>query len=67
MVRRTSPVLEGLEERTLLAGAQGISVSYSLTTNQSVYQVGQPIELNFTETTNCDGRNQPYGLHDLAK
>ncbi len=45
MVRRKSPVVEGLEERALLS-----SVSYSLTTNQSVYQVGQPIEMTFTET-----------------
>ena len=43
MVRRTSPVVEALEERTLLT-----SLSYSLTTNQFVYQVGQPIELSVT-------------------
>jgi hypothetical protein len=49
MVRRTSPVLEGLEERALLS-----SVSYSLTTNQSVYQVGQPIDMTFTETNTSD-------------
>ncbi len=45
MVRRTLPVVEGLEERALLS-----AVSYSLTTDQPVYQVGQPIEMTFTET-----------------
>ena len=49
MVRRKLPVVEGLEERTLLS-----SVSYSLTTDQSVYQVGQPIKLKFTETNTSD-------------
>jgi hypothetical protein len=51
MVRRRSPVVEGLEDRALLS-----SLSYSLTTNQSVYQVGQPIEMTFTETNTS---NQP--------
>jgi hypothetical protein len=45
MVRRKSPVVEGLEERALLS-----SLSYSLTTDQPIYQVGQPIKLTFTET-----------------
>ncbi len=45
MVRRRSPVVEGLEGRTLLS-----SLQYSLTSDQSVYQVGQKINLNFTET-----------------
>jgi hypothetical protein len=45
MAHRTSLGVEGLEERTLLS-----SLSYSLTTDQPVYQVGQPIELTFTET-----------------
>ena len=44
MVRRTSPVLERLEERALLS-----SLAFSLTTDQSNYQVGQPIKLTFTE------------------
>ena len=30
------------------------SLAYSLTTDQSVYQVGQPIELTFTETNTSD-------------
>jgi len=51
MARRTVPDVEGLEGRTLLS-----SVSYSLTTDRSVYQLGQPIELTFTET---NGSNQP--------
>ena len=51
MARRASPVIEGLEERALLS-----SLAYSLTTDQSVYQVGQPIELTFTETNTG---NQP--------
>ena len=51
MARRTVPHVEGLERRTLLS-----SISYSLTTDQSVYQVGQPIELTFTET---NVSNQP--------
>jgi hypothetical protein len=45
MARRTVPGVEGLEGRTLLS-----SLAYSLTTDQPVYQVGQPIELTFTET-----------------
>ena len=49
MVRRTSLIMESLEERALLS-----SLSYSLTTNRSVYQVGQPIELAFTETNTSD-------------
>lgn len=49
MVRRMSPAVEGLEERALLA-----SLSYSLTTDQSVYQLGQPIEMSFTESNTSD-------------
>jgi hypothetical protein len=41
--------VDRLEERTVLS-----SVSYSLTTSQSVYQVGQPIEMTFTETNKGD-------------
>jgi hypothetical protein len=49
MARRASPVVEGLEERALLS-----SLAYSLNTDQSVYQVGQPIEMTFTETNTGD-------------
>jgi hypothetical protein len=45
MLRRKSPVVEGLEERTLLS-----SLSYSLTTDESIYQAGQPINMTFSET-----------------
>ena len=51
MARRASLIIEGLEERALLS-----SLAYSLTTDQSVYQVGQPIEMTFTETNTG---NQP--------
>ncbi len=45
-MRRKRPlVAELLEGRTLLS-----SLSYSLTTDQPVYQVGQTIQLTFTET-----------------
>ena len=54
MVRRRTPVVDGLEQRTLLS-----SIAYSLTTDQAVYQVGQPIELTFTETNIS---NQPVTL-----
>jgi hypothetical protein len=49
MARRASLTVEGLEDRALLS-----SLAYSLTTDQSVYQVGQPIELTFTETNTGD-------------
>ena len=49
MARRASPAVEGLEERAVLS-----SLAYSLTTDQSVYQVGQPIALTFTETNTGD-------------
>ena len=49
MVRRRSPLVEELEGRTLLS-----SLQYSLTNDQSVYQVGQTINLNFTETNTSD-------------
>ena len=52
MARRTAAlIVEGLEGRTLLS-----SLSYSLAADQSVYQVGQPIALTFTET---NVSNQP--------
>jgi hypothetical protein len=45
MRRKARLSAELLEGRTLLS-----SLSYSLTTDQPVYQVGQPIEITFTET-----------------
>jgi hypothetical protein len=45
MIRRRSPLIEELEGRTLLS-----SLQYTLTSDRSVYQVGQPINLVFTET-----------------
>jgi hypothetical protein len=45
MRRKTSLNAESLEGRTLLS-----SLSFSLTTGQSVYQVGQPIQITFSET-----------------
>ncbi len=49
MNRRTSLAVEGLESRTLLS-----SLASSLTTDQSVYQIGQPIQMTFTETNTTD-------------
>ncbi len=49
MARRASFVLEQLETRTLLSG-----LSYSLTTDQTVYSVGEPIQMTFTETNTGD-------------
>jgi hypothetical protein len=51
MARRTGNALriEDLEGRTLLS-----SVTYSLTTDQSVYQLGQPVQITYTETNNSD-------------
>jgi hypothetical protein len=45
MKRRTPLNLETLEGRALLSG-----LSYSLTTNQSSYQTGQPVVMTFQET-----------------
>ena len=45
MIRRTHLNLEPLEGRSLLSG-----LAYSLTTDQSAYQVGQPIVMTFQET-----------------
>jgi hypothetical protein len=45
MARKFGVSVEHLERRTLLTG-----ITYSLTTDQSVYQVGQPIQIAFTET-----------------
>jgi hypothetical protein len=54
-MRRKRPLLaEMLEVRALLS-----SLSYTLTTNQPVYQVGQPIQITFTETNTG---NQPVSV-----
>ena len=45
MARKFSVRVENLERRTLLSG-----IVYSLTTDHSVNQVGQPIQIAFTET-----------------
>jgi hypothetical protein len=45
LYRKRVLCLEPLESRRLLS-----SLSYSLTTNQSSYQVGQPVQMTFTET-----------------
>ena len=50
MTRRTRLNLEPLEGRSLLS-----AMAYNLTTNQSTYQPGQPIEMTFQET-NESGR-----------
>jgi hypothetical protein len=45
MARKFCVSVEDLERRTLLSG-----IAYSLTTDHSVYQAGQPIQITFTET-----------------
>jgi len=45
MIRRTRLNVEPLEGRALLSG-----LAYSLTTDQSVYQPGQPVEMTFRAT-----------------
>jgi Intracellular proteinase inhibitor len=49
MRRRTSLIVEPLEGRALLSG-----LSYSLTTDKSTYQVGEPVQMTFTETNTSD-------------
>ena len=49
MRRRRCLSLENLELRSLLSG-----MTYSLTTDQSSYQIGQPINMTFTETNTGD-------------
>ena len=49
MTRRTSLNIDRLEEKVLLS-----ALSISLTTDQSVYQAGQPVHLIFTETNNTN-------------
>ena len=55
-MKRTRMALgvDELEGRSLLSG-----ISYTLTTDQSAYQVGQPIEITFTETNTGD---QPVAI-----
>jgi Intracellular proteinase inhibitor len=55
MTRRTRLNLEILEGRSLLS-----ALAYSLTTNQSTYEPGQPIEMTFSET-NESGRSISVG------
>ncbi len=45
MARKFGVSVEDLDRRTLLSG-----IAYSLTTDHSVYQPGQPIQITFTET-----------------
>lgn len=45
MARKFGLSVEDLERRTLLSG-----IAYSLATDHSVYQAGQPIQITFTET-----------------
>jgi hypothetical protein len=56
MIRRTRPSLEPLEGRSLLSG-----LAYSLTTNQAIYQLGQPVEMTFQET---NVSSQPVSVED---
>lgn len=56
MLRRTRPNLELLEGRALLSG-----LASSLTTNQSVYQPGQPVVMTFQETNIS---SQPISVED---
>jgi hypothetical protein len=51
MGRKTATAfrVEGLEDRSLLS-----AISYSLTTDQPTYQVGQAIQFTFTETNTSD-------------
>ena len=51
MRRNKSLIVEPLECRALLSGLTGVShLSASVTTNQSVYQAGEPIQMTFTFT-----------------
>ncbi len=58
--RRQRLRIERLEERALLAG-----VSYTLTTDQSDYQVGQPIHITLTGTNTSDQTIQTVSGPDL--
>ena len=48
--RKTRPACTPLESRVLLSG--GLGLTPSITTDASVYQPGQPIQIQFTETNN---------------
>ncbi len=54
--KKTRPGVELLESRALLS-----VLSASLTTDQTVYQVGQPIQMTFTETNTSD---QPINVDE---
>jgi Intracellular proteinase inhibitor len=58
MTRRKRPNLEPLEGRALLSVP---GLSYSLTTDQSVYQPGQPVEMTFQATNVSD---RPIAVDD---
>ena len=60
MIRRIFLAVEQLETRALPSG-----ISYSLTTDQSAYEVGEPIQMTFTETNTGDQAmtlGLPYNL-----
>ena len=56
MRRRQNLVVESLESRALLSGLTG-----AITTNQSVYEVGEPIEMTFT-LTNTSSTSQAIAV-----
>src|SRR5277367_5812819 len=56
MARKIALRVERLEVRELLS-----SLAYSLTTDKSVYAVGQPVQLTFTETNTS---NAPVTVTD---
>ena len=56
MARKIALRVERLEVRELLS-----SLAYSVTTDKSTYQVGQPVQLTFTETNTS---NQPVTVTD---
>jgi hypothetical protein len=58
--RRRRHCIERLEERALLS-----SVSYTLTTDQSTYQVGQPIQITLTGTNTSDQTIETVSGPDL--
>ena len=58
MARKIALRVERLEVRELLSNA---ALTYSVTTDKSVYQVGQPVVMKFSETNNTD---QPVTVTD---
>ena len=60
IARRRHLRIERLEERALLSG-----VSYTLTTNQSTYQAGQPIQITLTGTNTTNQTIQTIAGPDL--